>query len=258
MAGTTNLIRGMSRSFSRLLILTAVAGMLAAAPVFAQTSAPASGSQPAVVLELFTSQGCSSCPDANRLLARMADTPDTLALTYAVDYWDYLGWKDTLAKPEFTDRQRAYATRFNKGELYTPAVIIMGRADVPGTRITDIETAMAAVRKGMKRRPGPLLRLDKDAHRVWVGSGRRDLADVWLVRFDPTQRTQKVTAGENAGHTVVHRNTVVDVQHLGTWTGKPVRFALPDDAPARATGTAILVQHRNGGDVLSAVADIPQ
>jgi hypothetical protein len=215
------------------------------------SAAPAAPVPPPVVLELFTSQGCASCPDANRILARLADKPGTLVLTYAVDYWDYLGWKDTLAKPEFTARQRAYDGIFKRGEVYTPAVVVMGREDAPGIDLDALDDASARAVRAQKRRPGPILKLD--ANRVWIGSGHPSVADIWLVRFDPTERTVKITDGENKGQSVVHRNAVTAISLLGTWTGKPARFALTADT---AKGTAILVQGRNGGPIVAAAARV--
>lgn len=249
MRGSLYGVIGMCRSFPWILISTAVAAcVLATASV---SAAPLTKTQP-VVLELFTSQGCASCPDANRLVAKLAERPDVLALTYAVDYWDYLGWTDTLAKPEFTARQKTYADLLNKGEMYTPEVVVMGREDAPGFDLSKMEEAVARAHKARKRKPGPIVKLDPKAHRVWVGSGRASQADVWLVRYDPGLRQIKVTAGENAGKTLVHHNTVTMITRLGTWTGQPVRFALPRE---KAAGLAVLVQDKDGGAILSAVTN---
>lgn len=246
----TNVILGMCRSSLVPLIRATVASTLA---TVLMSAAPAASSSPSIVLELFTSQGCASCPDANRIVARLADKPGMLALTYAVDYWDYLGWKDTLAKPEFTARQRAYDSIFKRGEVYTPAVVVMGREDAPGIDLNALEDASARAVRAQKRHPGPIIKLDTNAKRVWIGSGHPSVADIWLVRFDPAERTVRITDGENKGLNVVHRNAVTAISLLGTWTGKPVRFTLPADA---SKGTAILVQGRDGGPIVAAAARV--
>ena len=140
------------------------AGWLAAGAAWARTP---------VVVELFTAQGCSSCGKANAFVGRLADRPGVIALTWPVDYWDYLGWKDTFAKPEFTDRQRAYDKRFGLRDVYTPQVIVDGAAQASGDKTEAVEALIRAARRAPANPPQMKMRADG---RVAVGSGRRRLA----------------------------------------------------------------------------------
>ncbi len=201
-----------------------------------------------VVVELFTAQGCASCGEANAELEALAARPDLLALTFPVDYWDYLGWPDTFAKPEFTERQKAYVARFALREPYTPQVVVDGRAQAGGLQADKIEKLIGLAAAAPHR--------DLDiafigARRVDVGSGvaPRSGAEVWLVRFDPREQDVAVKKGDNRGQTVRHINVVREVKKLGTWRGRPMAFRLPV-AIEEGLSTAILVQNPNGGRLI--------
>ena len=214
--------------------------------------AGAAQARPPVVAELFTAQGCSSCGKASAYVASLADRKGVLVLTYAVDYWDYLGWKDTFAKPEFTERQRAYARRLGIAEVYTPQVVVDGRSQTAGVKSDDVETLVREARRAPADPPQMRFRGD----RVAIGSSRRSPghADVWLVRYDPRQQEVQVTDGDNRGQTVVERNVVVQIEPLGVWKGRPVLLKLPA-APQEGLATAILVQTKNGGRIVGAAED---
>ncbi len=209
-----------------------------------------------VVVELFTAQGCQACPQANALLQELTDKPGVLALTFPVDVWDYLGWADTLAKPEFTARQKAYVARFKLRELYTPEMVVDGRRETLGF---DREKVQALVDRAPRLRTGrtPTVRIADAGDRVSVSAGRAPVggADVWLVRYDPQERTVKVKAGDNKGKTVVEQNVVRELQRLGGWTGRARSWRLPPavggSSPLRA---AVLLQGAKGGSVLAAAA----
>lgn len=221
------------------LLLTLCAGFGAAGAAWAR--AP-------VVVELFTAQGCSSCGQANAFVARLAERPDIIALTWSVDYWDYLGWKDTFAQPAFADRQAAYDKHFGLRDVYTPQVVIDGASQTSGDKTAAIEALIRQARRA------PLKRLDirmRQDGRVGVGSGARPRggAEVWLIRFDPREQDVEVKAGDNRGAAIAHRDVVRQLARLGAWAGRPVNFKLP---PASEDGltTLVLVQGAHGGRVL--------
>lgn len=219
-----------------ILCLASVAG-----PAFAKP-------RPAVV-ELFTAQGCGACIKANALIADLADRKDVLALTFPVDYWDYLGWKDTFAKPEFSARQRAYMKADGQREVYTPQVVVDG---APQADRSAVDKAPELIKAALKAAP-PEPEMQLSRGRVAVGSGRapKGGAEVWLVRYLAQPQETEVKAGENRGVMVVYRNVAVGLQRLGTWTGRPRVYSLP--AAAEKDGEvklAILLQARGSGKIL--------
>lgn len=199
------------------------------------------------VVELFTSQGCSSCPPANANLVRLARRPDVLALSFSVTYWDQLGWPDTFARPAFTARQRDYQRGLANDNVWTPQMVIDGRADVVGGRMDEIERQIAAHRPFS----GPVVRFNPRGVGLAGGRAPRQPADVWLVRYEREAIHVPVARGENSGRTLPHANVVRELVRLGPWRGQTVGFALP---PARTEGlaTAVLVQAPNGGPILGA------
>jgi hypothetical protein len=224
-----------------LLCLAAPAG-----PALAKDQRP-------VVVELFTSQGCGACTKANALIADLADRRDVLAVTFPVDYWDYLGWKDTFARPEFSARQRAYMKPAGQREVFTPQVVVDG---APQADRSAVDKAPELIRAALKAAPA-----EPDIHlshgRVAVGSGPAPEggADVWLVRYEAQPQETEVKDGENRGVTVVYRNVAVGLQRLGTWNGRPRVYALPK-APAgrdREVKSAVLLQAQASGRILGAL-----
>lgn len=221
------------------LILAAAAALLGAG---AAASAPPA--QP-VVVELFTSQGCSSCPPADVALAQVADRPDVIALSFGVTYWDNLGWKDTFARREFTERQQAYAQRMGH-QPYTPEVVAGGRADSVGNSRSSIEGLIAKAR-------GPAatsIAADLDSADVAAGVAPRGGADVWLVRYDPRTVRVPVRAGENTGKTLPIRNVVRSLTRLGKWDGAAASFRYP--VAPDGLESVVIVQTRDGGPILAA------
>lgn len=208
--------------------------------------ASAADAQHPVVVELFQSQGCSSCPPAIANLNELATREDVLALDFAVTYWDYLGWKDTFAKPAFTERQRDYAAAGARDGVWTPQMIVNGRGAIVGNRKGEIDGAIA---KFDRAGAGPAVSYAND--RVTIGAGQGDMpADVWLVRYDPRVQRVSIKAGENGGRTLPHVNIVRDLRLLGKWNGDEASFAAPKDAGADAY--AILVQKGRGGPIIAA------
>ena len=222
--------------------LTAFGVCLAAAPACAADAA-----HPAVV-ELFQSQGCSSCPPANAHVLALAGRPDVLALSWQVTYWDYLGWRDSFGDRAFTARQYDYARGLGHDGVFTPQVVVNGRADVVGTQDGEIE---ALLRRADRGDGGPSIVVSGD--RVSIGAGRGG-ADVVLVRYDPRTIEVAVLRGENGGVTLPHRNVVREVRVLGRWTGGAASFTLP--AASRAgLKMAVLVQAQPGGPILAAATN---
>jgi hypothetical protein len=212
--------------------------------------APAvAAAKPPVVVELYTAQGCASCGEANQYLSKLAERPGVLALTFPVDYWDYLGWPDTFAKPEFADRQKAYVAKLDLREPYTPQVVIDGKVQTGGRDTEKVDRLLADAAKTPRDPPDMAF---IGARRVDVGSGRapRGGAEVWLVRYDPREQEVTVRKGDNRGQTVEHRNVVREIKRLGSWRGRPTAYRLP--APSEdGLATAVLVQAPDGGRVLA-------
>ena len=225
--------------------LAAGAALAVAVGAWSMSGAGGTAQRP-VVLELFQSQGCSSCPPANANLNAIADRPDVLALSFAVTYWDQLGWKDTFATPAYTDRQKAYARGLG-AQLGTPQMVVEGREDLIGTNAGELEAALRRARPAMDA----TVALTRDRVEIGAGQAPKAGADVWLVRYDPRVRQVAIQRGENNGKTLPHRDVVRELTRLGGWNGAPVAFAtMPPADPALRT--AVLVQAKNGGPILAA------
>jgi hypothetical protein len=206
---------------------------------------PSPASAHLVVVELFQSQGCSSCPPAEANLNAIAGQPNVLALSFGVTYWDDLGWKDTFATKQYTDRQWAYARHRQRSNVWTPQVYVDGQADLLGADRAQLDHAIKHAKT-----QGPQLAFARD--KLAVGAGKPAAAcDVWLLRYDPRTLNVAIGAGENGGRTLPHRNVVRELIHLGTWDGSARSFAVPA-ASANGLSTAALVQLAAGGDILSA------
>ncbi len=213
----------------------------AAAPVVASG---ADAAHPAVI-ELYQSQGCSSCPPALAVLDSLANRPDVLALNFAVTYWDQLGWKDIYAQPAFTARQWSYSHAQGRSRVQTPQLIVNGRAAVLGSYKAEVEQAIAANR----RTTGPEIAVNGGNITVAAGPAPK-AATVWLVGYDPRTVQVPIRAGENTGRTLPHRNIVRQLVSLGSWTGKPARYTTP--ATPAGLKRAVLVQAGNGGPIVAA------
>jgi hypothetical protein len=206
----------------------------------------ADASHPAVI-ELFQSQGCSSCPPANANVNALSERADVLALSFSVTYWDRLGWKDTFAKGQFTDRQWQYARAMHRGNVYTPQVVVNGRVEGVGADRGEIEGLMSLANRAAT---GPAVTVSGESVEIGAGSAPAQTADVWLVRYDPRTLEVPVLRGENAGKTLPHRNIVREMVRLGDWSGRAERFSLPTDGSG--LGTAVLVQTPGAGPILAA------
>lgn len=211
------------------------------------SSAIAAGANDPVVVELFQSQGCSSCPPANLILNGMADRADVLPLNFGVTYWDQLGWKDSFASPAYTARQWDYARSSGRGNVATPQFVINGRGVVTGSNGNQLAQSIAI--EG-RRAPGPAIATDGQRIHIAAGKASRP-ATVWLVRYDPRTRNVKIGGGENGGRLLAHRNVVTALRSLGTWNGQPVDFAQPAyrDVNERS---AVFIQQGTGGPIIAA------
>jgi hypothetical protein len=199
------------------------------------------------VIELFQSQGCSSCPAANANVNALSERPDVLALSFAVTYWDRLGWKDTFGKSEFTDRQWRYARAMGWDGVYTPQVVVNGRLAGVGADSGEIEGLMRRADRGAA---GPAVTISGGVAEIGAAPAPPQEADVWLVRYEPRTLEVQVRRGENAGKTLPHRNIVRELVRLGGWGGRAERFNIPADDSS--LGAAILVQTANAGPILAA------
>jgi hypothetical protein len=226
-----------------------IAGLVAGiALCLAASAASAADASRPTVIELFQSQGCSSCPPANANLNALSQRPDVLALSFSVTYWDRLGWKDTFAKEQFTDRQYAYAHAMQDGNVYTPQIVINGRLAGVGAERSEME---ALIRKGERSGAGPTIAVADGAAEIGAAAAPSAPADVWLVRYEPRTIEVPVLRGENAGKTLAHKNIVRELVRLGGWSGQAERFALPPSADP-GLASAILVQAPGTGPILAA------
>ncbi len=207
-----------------------------------------------VVVELFTSQGCSTCPPADSLLFELAQEARVIALSLHVDYWDYIGWKDRFASPEMTRRQRGYADRLRKRFVYTPQMVIDGRQDIVGTRRKEVLDAIAEAGRAPKSLS--LGYEPENGGKVLIPGGHAPEggATIWLAVYDDQHETE-ITNGENSGRQLRYANVVRRLTAIGTWTGLPMEVPLDLDRAAAEgrDGCAIIVQQGRTGPILGAI-----
>ena len=229
---------------SRLIIGAAITGAAIIGMAIAGV-APA-GAQPLRVYELFTSQACSKCPPADRLIADLARHPDTVALTYAVDTWDYTGWKDTLASQASTARQRAYAAARGDRLVFTPQVVVDGLATEVGADRAAIlrDSDVLAGRRGAMSVPLAIAEsgatLDVTVGAAPPGVPVDGPAGVYMLRV-ARSRTVVIGRGGNSGQAVTYTNVVRATSRIGTWTGQEARFSVPELA-GEDEGHVVLLQ----------------
>jgi hypothetical protein len=211
-----------------------------------------------VVVELFTSQGCSSCPPADALLGELSKRSDVLALGFHVDYWDYIGWKDPYASKLATKRQKLYAETFKLSFVYTPQIVVNGVAENVGSDRSAIEAAVEKAKTHTSARPVLVLERRPDGGLlVHVGAAdAKHPATVWLACFD-RQRSTPVLRGENAGSTLTNYHIVRHFESLGTWKGQMLDLTVGPDEVAEYAGRpdqdmAVLVQTEGVGPILAA------
>lgn len=210
-----------------------------------------------IVIELFTSQGCSSCPPADALLHKLAARDDVIALGLHVDYWDYIGWKDKFAKPSHTARQHAYGRAAGRRSVYTPQMIIQGQDSVVGAHPKNVAALIKAhkaqaakVDISVRREGGHIVVSAKPANTNGANIGPMV---VQLVRYSPNELT-KIVRGENAGNTLKYSNVVRDIKVLGDWNGRNT-FRSKTRMRGNALGVVLVQQKVSGvaaGPILAA------
>jgi hypothetical protein len=203
-------------------------------------------------VELFTSQGCSSCPPADAELGRLAGRPDIVALSFHVDYWDYIGWKDPFASRNTTERQKIYARTLRQDLLYTPEMVFDGAAHDPGIRVGEVDALLEAARRRTTERATPQLERTADgALTIALESFKLDRfgADVTLAVYD-RRHTTPVKRGENSGATLDNFNVVRRLERISSWDGQAAHWSVPADRFASGQGLAVLIQRSGQGPML--------
>jgi hypothetical protein len=192
----------------------------------AMTIGPARAGERPIVVELFTSEGCSSCPPADALLAELASRPDVLALSFHVDYWDRLGWKDPFSSREATERQNRYATLLDVATVYTPQIVVDGKWQAVGSDRADVEHALELARRSLKEIPVTLA-LDHGQAQITLGPGGDGVsASILLIGFDRRHVTA-VRRGENGGKTLAHVDVVRGFEQIARFAGNAGEIEAP-------------------------------
>jgi len=233
----------------------AVGALLVAPWGMSSGASAAAADRPLAVVELFTSQGCSSCPPADAFLGELSRRDDVIALSVHVDYWDYIGWKDIFALPQNTERQRDYQSRLNLRYVYTPQIVVHGTWQAVGSSRSEVQRQIEAAKK-LQQIPVSLKPAGTGTMKVSIGAAalaRGEEAAVWFVAIDREHETA-IRRGENGGRTLKYFNVVRKFNRIATWRGEALNLDVP--VPARGTpggdGCAVLVQSLKTGHILGA------
>jgi hypothetical protein len=215
-------------------------------------SATAAG-QTLTVVELFTSQGCSSCPPADKFVGELAKRNDVLALSYHVDYWDYIGWKDPFAKPQNTVRQRRYSRQMKLSYVYTPQVVIQGLEQAVGSDIADINKMITKTQLSTRIPVTIKQKSDGDVQISIEAFENQGAAEIFLIGFDNSHSTD-IRRGENSGRKLYNYNVVRGMRRIGIWTGKAVTIPanVLNIAKHKPDNYAVIVQSKRTGKILGA------
>ena len=238
-----------------LLAVGGIAAALAASTPFAQAGEATTAD---TVVELFTSQGCSSCPPADALAGQLLKHKNIVVLSLPVDYWDYLGWKDTFAKHQFTERQRLYSVARGDGQVYTPQVVVNGLQHAVGSEEDSIQAAIASTKAALHGKRVPL-KLTEDANGMTIEIGEAPAglsssqANIVLADFRSSADVS-IHRGENGGHTVTYYNVVKELKPIGNWSGKAMTIHLnkSDIGEGGSDGCAVFLQQGQSGAILAA------
>jgi hypothetical protein len=203
---------------------------------------------PRAVVELFTSQGCSSCPPADKIIGELAKDPSIIALSMPIDYWDYLGWKDTLADARFSARQKAYSRARGDREVYTPQAVVNGEVHVIGSDRSSIESAIGATRKteGVMSVPVTMTQAGKELN-VSIAPGAKGSfgmhGEVWICSISKSVPIS-ISRGENSGRELTYYNVVRNLLKVGDWNGSPGSWTVPLESITRdgVDGAVVYVQ----------------
>lgn len=225
----------------------------------ALASAPASADDDIVVVELFTSQGCMACPPADKIMAKIAGEEGVIALSWPVDYWDYLGWKDTFASAANTARQAAYNQSVGRNGVYTPQIIVNGRRQVVGSREGEIRALIQTLKSQGDIEVDVKLKGDREKLTIDISGGNSgeitegSSVSIWLVMYD-SEQVVDIKYGDNRGRSLSYAHIVRGSQSLGSWNGGQMR--LPIDmarvAEVGADCIAVLIQEGGAGPILGA------
>jgi hypothetical protein len=222
---------------------------LSYAPVQAETAQP-------LLVELFTAQGCSSCPPADEVLSHLAKRGDVVALAFHVDYWDSGGWRDKFALPESKARQQGYRRALHHDQVFTPQMVINGTVDTPGQVLEGVDKILTLLR--VRTQPGPPVTLGRKGATLEVGiAGAPAWKDavVWVAAFD-AEDTADVKRGENRGKTIVNVNVVRELRNLGTYSGAPWTMTVDLSSVSPQQGVAVWLQPKDQSPVAT-VAMVP-
>jgi len=258
------MLRALHRLFLTLSVL-AVAAPPLVLPAAAQSSTPQDAAtrnagQLSAVIELFTSQGCSSCPPADRLLASsLARKPDVIALTLAVDYWDYLGWKDTFGSAKNSQRQRAYAATRGDGLVYTPQVVVNGQVHANGANPIAVKAAIDQTVADFQARAVPVRGWSEGSNLVIEAGAANNPsagvgeATIWLAVVQKEGHASP-GRGENRGHDLVYVNIVRELTPVGMWNGAPktIKIARNSVMTKDTENCVIILQSGTTGPILGA------
>jgi hypothetical protein len=206
--------------------------------------------EPRAVVELFTSQGCSACPPADRILGELAKDPTLIALSMPIDYWDYLGWKDTLADARFSARQKAYSQVRGDREVYTPQVVVNGSVHVIGSDRAGIDGAIDATKKanGVMSVPVTMTQAGKQLNVSVAASGKGLAAahgEVWICSISK-EVPIAIRRGENSGREVTYHNVVRSLLKVGDWNGGSASWTVPVESVVHEGIDAAVVYLQDG------------
>jgi hypothetical protein len=236
----------MTHALTRRNALALGAAAMFAKPGFAATGRP-------VIVELFTSQGCSSCPPADAFFETLKGKPGIVALSYHVDYWDYLGWRDTLGSSEYSQRQYDYAKSRGDMNVYTPQMIINGGSHFVGSQTSKVSGGIDTAHvEGTARWVDIAMSDNKTDIMIDIAAGApTQKATLWLMAFAPSVSTD-IKKGENAGKTVAYHNVVRKMVPAGMWHGEPAKIVLPRESviPEDCKGWVALLQEGKVGRVI--------
>ncbi|MBX2804757.1 MAG: DUF1223 domain-containing protein [Hyphomicrobiales bacterium] len=225
---------------------------------FGSSQAAATPQKQVHVLELFTSQGCSSCPPADKLLKTLAERDDVIALSFPVSYWDYLGWRDTLAKEEYNIRQKYYAKMRGDREIYTPQIIVDGLFHVVGSRADAIDEAIGKTTEKLKSAQVSLdVKIEDGKATVTAGSAPDESSHrngrISLICFSKSVGV-KIGRGENYGRNVTYINVARDVVPVGAWDGNNIQYTVDLPEGESFDGVAAVLQENESAAVLGAIS----
>ena len=238
----------MMKTIHSVLLLLA----LAAAPLIGVPITLAAD-KPPVVVELYTSQGCSSCPPADKYMGELTKRKDVLGLTFHVDYWDYIGWKDPFAMPQNTTRQRRHSQSLGLRNIFTPQMVIQGAVSAVGSDRMDVDQAIHQTKKLAQVAVSLRHHKNGQLNIMIPAAATKDTAKIYLVAYDDKHSTS-VKRGENGGRKLSYYNVVREMKQVGTWSGSKFALSVPLSGlmSAGRSACAVLVQSVRTGRILGA------